>query len=325
MENTKCQVDQRFSNYGGQILHNEQGLKEMCVIVPKENETCVQAPPKKEMCTIVHPNTDIELENNQIPCCEQEKKVMCIKVNKKEKSLILNGYSDNDFAFSLNQKINKIDSLIGTLPKEKVYLAEAQSEISTYDLMSMFLEKFFVLTRKKKFYLYNGKYYEISDVSSIKQKMLGAFREVVRDKNISFIEGAVKYLLIEPNIVIEDKDVRDDLVAFDNKVLNINTGLTYAHSPDYIVTYAINASYIDEYCPLTPVFDDFLEQITGGDVNLIARIWMMIGYVLTPDTKAKCIFLLQGVGNSGKSIIVKLLQRLLSNDAFFPFDMDSLS
>ena len=234
--------------------------------------------------------------------------------------------SSNDRLYeNLSIKIQSIDGLMKILSKKEGELTEEKKDTTTYDLMRKFIEKNPVFTRKNKFYLFNGTYYELSSANKIKQKMLGGFRDLLCDKIISFIEGAVKFLQIEPQISIEDKDVRDDLIVFNNLVLDINTGSTYYHSPMFNVTYLVNASFMGLNSPNTPVFDNFLYQITGGDAVLITRIWMMIGYILTPDTKAKSIFLLQGVGNSGKSLLVKLLQRLLSEDAFFPFDVDMLS
>lgn len=79
-------------------------------------------------------------------------------------------------------------------------------------------------------------------------------------------------------------------------------------------------TYQDVLIPNTPIFDGFLYTITGGDQNLITRVWQMIGYILTPDTSAKVFFLLQGVPDSGKSIMVKLISSLLSENAVTSLD-----
>ena len=62
----------------------------------------------------------------------------------------------------------------------------------------------------------------------------------------------------------------------------------------------------------TPNIDQFLFSITRGNQELVARIWEMIGYILAPDTNGKVFFLLQGVPNSGKSVLGRFIE------GFFP-------
>ncbi|WP_294755601.1 DUF5906 domain-containing protein [uncultured Flavonifractor sp.] len=62
----------------------------------------------------------------------------------------------------------------------------------------------------------------------------------------------------------------------------------------------------------TPNIDRFFYQISCGDMNLIKRIWEMIGYILAPDINGKVFFLLQGVPNSGKSVLGRFIE------GFFP-------
>lgn len=70
---------------------------------------------------------------------------------------------------------------------------------------------------------------------------------------------------------------------------------------------------------MTPQMDGFLNCIAQGNATIVNRLWQMIGYLLTPDTNAKAWFLLQGVPNSGKSVIGNLIT------AFFPdFRIESL-
>lgn len=66
--------------------------------------------------------------------------------------------------------------------------------------------------------------------------------------------------------------------------------------------------------PDTPEMDKFIAQIAGNDIELIIRIWQMIGYLLVPDNRAKKLFLLQGVTDSGKSVLAKFIA------GFFPKD-----
>ena len=74
----------------------------------------------------------------------------------------------------------------------------------------------------------------------------------------------------------------------------------------------------------TPKMDDYIYEITGGNQEITARIWQMIGYLLTPDMRGKCFFLLQGVPNSGKSVLGTFLSHLFSDYRVASLDIDQL-
>lgn len=74
----------------------------------------------------------------------------------------------------------------------------------------------------------------------------------------------------------------------------------------------------------TPKMDDYIYEITGGNQEITARIWQMIGYLLTPDMRGKCFFLLQGVPNSGKSVLGTFLSHLFPDYRVASLDIDQL-
>lgn len=69
-----------------------------------------------------------------------------------------------------------------------------------------------------------------------------------------------------------------------------------------------------------PLFHRFLMDISSGDGELYTRILEAVGYLLSPDHRAKRFVLFQGVGNSGKSVLALLIQSF-----FTPGDVSSLS
>ena len=89
---------------------------------------------------------------------------------------------------------------------------------------------------------------------------------------------------------------------------------------DYFCTYSIRADYAYGQNYDCPNFNNFLNEISGGDQTLIDRIWEFIGYYLTPDMSKKCFVVLQGVGDSGKSVLGKFISTLFNYDA-----VDSIS
>ena len=74
----------------------------------------------------------------------------------------------------------------------------------------------------------------------------------------------------------------------------------------------------------TPVADKFFSDIANGDLNIVERIYQMIGYILVPGNDAKAYFLLQGESNSGKSILGKFLEGYFPPELVTSLDISRL-
>ena len=74
----------------------------------------------------------------------------------------------------------------------------------------------------------------------------------------------------------------------------------------------------------TPYMDTYLSRISNGNRFIEERIWQMIGYLLTPDMNGKCFFILQGIPNSGKSVLGNFIGQLLSEHRIASLDIDQL-
>lgn len=203
--------------------------------------------------------------------------------------------------------------------------SEQKDEELPYAIMRYFISKVDVIVVREKFYVHSESTYVPTSSADIGRMITGICRDRLKGKSSSFIEGIVNYLLKEPDIYVRESDIPKHLVAFQNCILDIQNRSVLTHSPRYFTLYKVNANYMQSATAYTPVFDAFLESITGGDRDLTERIWQMIGYTLTPDTHAKCFFLLQGVGNSGKSVLANLIQKLFSENAVMQLDIRSFS
>lgn len=129
------------------------------------------------------------------------------------------------------------------------------------------------------------------------------------------MDGVVNFLMREPQICVQQQDIPKNYVSFKNGVLDTTTRLFLKHSYSFLTLYYIDANYSPFSNLETPIFDNFINSITGGDLILAERIIQFIGYALTPDSNAKCLFLLQGVGDSGKSVFANFLQKLFNDDS----------
>jgi putative DNA primase/helicase len=52
----------------------------------------------------------------------------------------------------------------------------------------------------------------------------------------------------------------------------------------------------------------FLDEVLGGDAELILLVQQMFGYLITSETQYQKIFYFRGVPNSGKSTMMRVLE-----------------
>lgn len=131
---------------------------------------------------------------------------------------------------------------------------------------------------------------------------------------------------------IRSEEISYSTIAFRNGYVDLEKYLKgepyfyYGERPRKVLFYSIEANFLNqgEFCS-TPGFDSYLYDVTGGDGDLILRIWEIIGYCLTQDTYRKCCFVFQGVPNSGKSTLERLIKSLFSKGSVNDFRSSALS
>ena len=64
-----------------------------------------------------------------------------------------------------------------------------------------------------------------------------------------------------------------------------------------------------------PIWQPFLDEVTGGDKDLQAYLQRMVGYALTGSTREHALFFLYGTGANGKSVFVNTLATTLGDYA----------
>lgn len=161
-------------------------------------------------------------------------------------------------------------------------------------------------------YYYNGTHYQVAD----QRTMLGIIYSICNEEFKAIgdrqpFASAYKILCELSEIQVTEDMLNKQFLSFQNGVLNQATGELYYHNPCFRTTYVINCGLISDYASCyCPNFDNYLYSATDGDWTLVRRIWEMIGYCISTDTNAKALFCLQGVANSGKSLLTHFLTNL---------------
>ena len=66
---------------------------------------------------------------------------------------------------------------------------------------------------------------------------------------------------------------------------------------------------------LCPLWDEFIERVSGGDADLASFCQRMVGYGLTGTTREQCFFVLYGSGANGKTVFIETILSVLGEYA----------
>ena len=115
-----------------------------------------------------------------------------------------------------------------------------------------------------------------------------------------------------------------DVIAAENGVVELTTGLLRAGVPADRISLAISVPYdVDALCPR---WEQFIREISSGDEVYASYIQRAIGYSLTGHTTEHALFLIYGSGANGKSVMLNVLRRMASGYGLnLPFSAFELS
>ena len=196
-----------------------------------------------------------------------------------------------------------------------------QSEESTYSFMKAVLDRYHLI-------YYSGRFYYQQDCifrPMSEQELRAAIFLIVEPalatgKNAKLISNIIDLLKDCPYIRPYQTTETSDRVFFINGAYDlVRHELLPVQSTDFVISYLPFYYSADKInCP---AFDRFLLGISGGDNTITTLIWEVIGYLLSNDISAKSFFVLQGVGDSGKSVLGNLISNMFNPEALAHLDI----
>jgi putative DNA primase/helicase len=171
----------------------------------------------------------------------------------------------------------------------------------------------------------NGKWFEWDGVRWLRDDAMRAFnfaREIGRrlsesHKSIcksSVASGAEKFARADPAHAVTGAiwDCNPWLMGTPGGILDLKAGALRKPDPSAYITKLTGCSPSKD----TPVlWLDFLRQATNGDIETIAYLQRVCGYLLTGATTEHALFFIYGPGGNGKSVFLKLLEYVLGDYA----------
>lgn len=116
----------------------------------------------------------------------------------------------------------------------------------------------------------------------------------------------------ESGVAIDTTELNKDpwLLNVANGTIDLRTGQLREHRRDDLITKVLPVAY-DASNPKCDRWEAFLQQVMGGNQQLISFLQKAIGYSLTGLTSEQCLFFLYGSGANGKSTMLELMRELL--------------
>lgn len=166
-----------------------------------------------------------------------------------------------------------------------------------------------------------------------KDMMLGEIKQFVANYDpelvkIPEISAAYDHIMTDLNYVSED-DLNSDesLINFQNGLLRVTAdSLTLLpHTPDIYSTIQIPCRWNGVPSP-TPVFDRYFDTLTDGDTDVQLLLYEWIGAVLSniPGYRAKKALFMVGNGDTGKSQIKSLVERIIGGENHTGIDLKEI-
>ena len=178
-------------------------------------------------------------------------------------------------------------------------------------------------------YVYeNGCYRLYADnmlMGIIKQYIADYDEELVKMGKVS---ETLQHITTDLNYVSQEElNANEDLINFSNGLLRItanNVNLA-PHSPDILSTIQIPCSWTGKETP-TPVFDRYMHTLTNGDKTIEQLLLEFIGVCISniKGWRMKKALFLVGDGDTGKSQLKSLVERLLGKGNFIGIDLKEI-
>lgn len=178
-------------------------------------------------------------------------------------------------------------------------------------------------------YVYEGGCYKLYSTDMF----LGVIKQYIADYDeelvkMSKVNEAYQHIVTDLSYIGQDDlNADEDIISFRNGLLSLKgtTPFLIPHTPAVLSTIQIPCDWIGHDTP-TPVFDRYLHTLTNGDPQLQQLLLEFIGACISniKGWRMKKSLFLVGDGNTGKSQLKSLVERLLGKGNYIGIDLKEI-
>lgn len=194
-------------------------------------------------------------------------------------------------------------------------------EPSIYEMMCALLANVQLVVYEDRFYQRVGAVFKLMDEAELRGLAFIFLEQfLAAGRNPRIIDGVIDLLKKNPRIRVSCTTESPDRVFFLNGAYYPSLHKLLPIQPtDFFISYLpINYSPDTTACPY---FDRYVQMVSGRDPAVERLIWEVLGYLLSYDMAGKAFFVLQGVGDSGKSVFGNLVASFFNSEALAFLDI----
>ena len=197
---------------------------------------------------------------------------------------------------------------------------DIEGDIKPMMLGAKFIEENPIKKYQQGYYFFKQKYkpcFYLISKEMLEQYALEQFSDIcMRKGSPEFVSQIAKSVMMqlkpESDESVEKTEKR--YFATLNQLYDVKNNRVLPLDPDIFLTWYLNVK-TDPSATRHPVFDRFLDTATDGIEANKRAILEMMAYYLFPSVYCKAFFTLKGRSNTGKSVLLNLIQSFFPEDA----------
>lgn len=188
--------------------------------------------------------------------------------------------------------------------------------IKITDVYNFAKERLQLGVRQGRTYIKNGEHWTSILPHDLAIKIRGLYDEQTQNSiSSSAIKEVIERLTQDPSLqLFFCNEKYENFLPLKNGIFNVEERKLQKSQQDF--SYYLDISYVSKDARETPTFDKFIDS-SFPDESLEKRklLTEILGYCMSDYTKAKAGFFLIGKSNSGKSVIIDFIRRILPEEA----------
>lgn len=157
-------------------------------------------------------------------------------------------------------------------------------------------------------------WHEVAEIDD-HEKRVEVIKWIYKSENAARLTAMLDVAKSEPELRRAHTafDQHDWLLNCQNGTLDLKTGLLREHRQDDLLTKLAPVDY--NPAARLPLWEKFIETVTGGDAEMATFLQRAVGYTLTGDTTEEKLFFAHGPTRMGKSTFFEALKAMLGDYA----------
>lgn len=177
----------------------------------------------------------------------------------------------------------------------------------------------------QRYWYIDGYYRQVGDI-----ELRGIIKAYIESYNLMLVSSSVineTFNLLVNDVLFHDMsnlNSDENIINFQNGILDLNTMHLLPHDPQYLCTTQIPCDW--NPAAESPLFDAYLDTLLNGDMEMAELLLEYIGAIISniKGWRMKKALFLTGVGDSGKSQLMTVVQRLIGRGNFSSVDLGEL-